>query len=321
MHPETQRSTRQRLAAVSLLVSLIIFGIVAIVLSGKALWGWFPEPSGAPARGVSPQLGLALLSLGMFTATRLPRLSARVVRRLGVAYQLLGAAILAFEAGWHPVEVRPGWFTWLALWILLFPLVVPRAPLRDLVLAAASAAAAPLALLAGAAWRGDPTPGPTEVFLFAHPYGACALLATAPSYAVHRLQLDMAQAKRAWQRLGSYRLVHPLASGGMGEVWYAEHQLLVRPAAVKLIRPETLALDDRRARDEALTRFEVEAQETSLLSSAHTVTIYDFGRTTDGAFFLAMELLEGLDLERLVREHGPLPAGRVVRAPTPAPAP
>jgi serine/threonine-protein kinase len=97
----------------------------------------------------------------------------------------------------------------------------------------------------------------------------------------------------------------------MGEIWRARHRLLIRPAAVKLIRPE--ALGSMPSDPELLTRrFEREARATAALKSPHTVQLYDFGVTDDGTLYYVMELLEGLDLHTLVRRHGPLPAERAI---------
>ena len=118
-----------------------------------------------------------------------------------------------------------------------------------------------------------------------------------------------AEAQSAWQ-LGSYKLINRLGEGGMGEVWRAEHRLLARPAAVKLIRPEVIG---RNETQETLDRrFEREARVTAALRSPHTVMIYDFGATADGAFYYAMELLEGLDLENLITRFGPQCPERVI---------
>ena len=97
----------------------------------------------------------------------------------------------------------------------------------------------------------------------------------------------------------------------MGEVWSAEHTRLGRPAAIKVIRPEKISNDTAR-RAQLLERFEREARATSALTSPHTVEIYDFGRTSDGAFYYAMELLQGYSLDRLVTEEGPVDPARVI---------
>ncbi len=109
--------------------------------------------------------------------------------------------------------------------------------------------------------------------------------------------------------LGLYRLMEKLGQGGMGEVWRARHQLLARPCAVKLIRPELLGESNREA---AIERFQLEARTISRLSSANTVRLYDFGVGETGSFYFVMELLDGMDLASLVLKFGPLPAERVV---------
>ena len=112
------------------------------------------------------------------------------------------------------------------------------------------------------------------------------------------------------RELGSYRLVARLGAGGMGEVWRAEHRLLARSAAIKLIRPE--ALHDPRATEEVHERFRREAQTLASMRSRHTIAIFDYGVTELGVFYYVMELLDGLDLESLVARYGPQPAARVI---------
>jgi serine/threonine-protein kinase len=114
------------------------------------------------------------------------------------------------------------------------------------------------------------------------------------------------------REMGSYQLGELLGRGGMGEVYRASHRMLARPAAIKLIRPEMLGGSDSAAAARAIARFRREAEAAAQLRSSHTVDLYDFGVTEDGTFYLVMELLEGMDLESLVRQHGPLPAARVI---------
>jgi len=112
------------------------------------------------------------------------------------------------------------------------------------------------------------------------------------------------------RELGSYRLVERLGYGGMGEVWRAEHRLLARQAAIKLMRPE--ALRDPLHAPKVRERFRREAQTLAAMRSQHTIALYDYGVTDDGTFFYVMELLDGVDLDRLVRQHGAQPAARVI---------
>ena len=116
---------------------------------------------------------------------------------------------------------------------------------------------------------------------------------------ISRLRRQVAEARQ----LGQYRLRRRIGSGGMGEVYLAEHQLLKRPCAVKLIRPGDVA------DPQALERFEREVRLTATLSHPNTVEIYDYGRTEDGTYYYVMEYLPGLSLAELVERHGPLPPG------------
>ncbi len=109
--------------------------------------------------------------------------------------------------------------------------------------------------------------------------------------------------------LGHYRLMEKLGEGGMGEVWRARHQLLARPCAIKLIRPELLGVGKREA---AVERFRLEAQTIARLTSPNTVRLYDFGVSETGGFYFVMELLSGMDVFSLVQRFGPLPPERVV---------
>jgi serine/threonine-protein kinase len=103
-----------------------------------------------------------------------------------------------------------------------------------------------------------------------------------------------------------------MGKGGKGEVWRARHRLLVRPAAVKLIRRDALRGLTTTTPDRVLRRFAREAQATAQLECPHSIQLYDFGTTRDGSFFYVMELLNGLDLETLVERFGPQPAERCV---------
>lgn len=112
---------------------------------------------------------------------------------------------------------------------------------------------------------------------------------------------------KAPTRIGRYTLEERLAVGGMGEIWRARHDTLLRPAALKVIRP---APGQKTPSGESLERFRREAMITSSLTSPHTVDLFDFG-IEDGTLYLAMELLDGLSLRELVETHGPLPEARV----------
>jgi eukaryotic-like serine/threonine-protein kinase len=112
------------------------------------------------------------------------------------------------------------------------------------------------------------------------------------------------EAQRA-RRLGQYTLDEKIGEGAMGVVYRASHAMLRRPTAIKLLPPTRTGVID-------LQRFEREVQLTAMLTHPNTVAIYDYGRTPDGVFYYAMEFLDGINLEELVRHHGALPSGRVV---------
>lgn len=125
------------------------------------------------------------------------------------------------------------------------------------------------------------------------------------TYGAHIINTARREAFKAKQ-LGQYRLLDRLGGGGMGVVYKAEHVLLKRPCAIKLIKPES------EADATAIAHFEKEVKITARLTHWNTVEIYDYGHTDDGTFYYVMELLPGMSLDELVRDHGPLPPERVV---------
>ena len=170
-----------------------------------------------------------------------------------------------------------------------------------------AAAAWPLAYAANAARGVAPALG-VELVLW-----AClnAALAVATFAAVRNRSAVGSNAGASSDDVGGYHLMSRIGEGGMGEVWKATHKLLAREAAVKLIRPEVLAREGREA-DLAAARFRREARSIAGLQSPHTVYLYDFGVSPDGRFYYVMELLNGMALQTMVREFGPVPPGRAV---------
>jgi serine/threonine-protein kinase len=159
----------------------------------------------------------------------------------------------------------------------------------------------------GLAVGGDPLDASIMIQYFVSPY-ICVVLALLGARVIHRMHTDIRRARE----MGSYRLVEKLGEGGMGEVWKAEHRMLARPAAIKLVRRDDSGSDSSGSGGTHLHRFEREVQATAQLRSPHTVEVYDYGLTEDRTFYYVMELLDGLSLEEFVQEYGPMPAERVV---------
>jgi serine/threonine protein kinase len=132
--------------------------------------------------------------------------------------------------------------------------------------------------------------------------GVTFLASTYGTHVINALREEAFEAKQ----LGQYRLVNLIGAGGMGEVYLAEHQMMKRPVAIKLIRPS------KAADKQALARFEREVRATAKLSHWNTIEIFDYGQTEDGTFYYVMEYLPGLSLADLVDKHGPLPAARAI---------
>jgi eukaryotic-like serine/threonine-protein kinase len=253
---------------------------------------------------------VALLVAAVIGSGRVPL---PTVMRLGLAFEVassygIAAAEFADHTGLDMGRMQG--LSWVAVWIVLFTVVVPTAPRRAVVAALASVSSVPVVIglvIASDATSFRPDPG-QFFFWFVFPY----LLVVGMAYVGSRVVYGLgAEVKRA-RELGSYQLEEKLGQGGMGEVWRARHRMLARPAAIKLIRP--VLGDDARPglSDEAVRRFEREAQVIARLRSPHTVELFDFGVAADGAFYYVMELLEGLDAHTLLRRFGPTPPERAV---------
>jgi serine/threonine-protein kinase len=187
--------------------------------------------------------------------------------------------------------------------IILYGVFIPNTWRRCLLISL-GLALTPLILTPFAASRHAPVQA--EMFFALLDMGTLLALAIAIAvFGSYRIQILEAQAFEA-QQLGQYRLKRRLGAGGMGEVYLAEHLLLRRPCAVKLIRPEQAGDPTN------LHRFEREVQAMATLTHWNTVEIYDYGHADDGTFYYVMEYLPGQNLDNLVACYGPLSPGRAI---------
>jgi serine/threonine-protein kinase len=266
----------------------------------------FPTSPTIPAINLT----VALLSAVVWWAAKSPRISAARIHTVGLFYEVVicaVAATLSYWQGYKDTGLVPT-STWVPAIVIMFPLVVPGPPRRMLAAAILSGAMAPLSLVVlemtgkihtnGGNGYAPAIVGSTFAVAFAY-MGARV---------IYRLGREVAIARA----LGSYQLEEKLGEGGMGEVWRATHRLLARPAAIKLIRPALAGSVSAGVSQEARQRFEREARVIASLRSPHTVNLFDFGISNDGAFYYAMELLDGLDANFLIRQFGPVPAERAV---------
>jgi tRNA A-37 threonylcarbamoyl transferase component Bud32 len=271
------------------------------------------DPRGTQFRVID---GIALFgfatSVALFLYLRTTRRNPRSILDLGLAYMVLMAIDLGVMTHWATgtamtVEPLP-MITWIGPVILITAAILPVEPRKMLVAGFLAASMDPLGMLIGRAagvYRFDSA---LDTLVMHYPNYLLLGVAVVVSGVVTRLGEQVTRARE----MGSYRLGDLLGRGGMGEVYLAHHRMLARPAAIKLIRPEALAGEDRKQAHLAAARFRREAEAAANLKSAHTVQLYDFGLTEDGRHYLVMELLEGTNLDALVRRDGPLPAARVI---------
>ncbi|MBK7396209.1 MAG: serine/threonine protein kinase [Myxococcales bacterium] len=196
-----------------------------------------------------------------------------------------------------------------ALMVVIRAAVIPARPSRTALVTAAAGlpliAVSTLVVLdrqGGLALRGFASS--TDRWLPAIPtlmWGFTVLTCVVISRVVHGLEAEVRQARR----FGQYVLEQKIGEGAMGVVYRATHAMLRRPAAIKLLLRE-------HASEEDLQRFEREVQLTSRLAHPNTISVFDYGRTTDGVFYYVMEYLDGMDLHHLVDRHGPVDPARAI---------
>jgi serine/threonine-protein kinase len=251
------------------------------------------------------------VSLALFFYARKPDRDPRHTLDLGLAYMVFMAVALGLMIHWAaPPAGMPVFpvISWIGAIVLMFSAIVPSTPTKTLIAGLFAVSMNPIGMLISKA-RGIWDFGPaSNAMLMHYPDFLLVGVAVVISFVMTRLGQQVAKARE----MGSYQLGELLGSGGMGEVYKATHRMLARPAAIKLIRPEAMGRGNGAAAQLAVKRFWREAEAAANLRSQHTVELYDFGVMEDQTLYFVMELLDGMDLETLVRRTGPLPAGRVV---------
>ncbi len=239
---------------------------------------------------------------------------------LGLFYEVFGALGIEIDILWWPAlglwppgeAFAVNGISWTCPWIVLFPLIVPATPGKAALAAFSAASIRPLLLLIitaqGGAFSDAGFNAATMIDLILPNY-VCFALAVVGARVVWGYGSHISKARR----MGSYRLVEKIGVGGMGEVWKAEHQMLARPAAIKLILSDPAHDSAAGGKpDLVIHRFEREVQATAELRSPHTVVVYDYGYADNRTFYYVMELLDGVSLQACIEKYGPMPPERVV---------
>ena len=319
---DIQRDGARRLG----IAALIYASAFALMASWGRLFGVVHGHT-TLAEAFGPRFLPAALSityaLGVYLMTRRWRTHPARLLDVGLVFLVISTFGIAFDTNWGTFQVWdqaskavversrvPYGIPTECIWILIYPVLVPNKPAKILVASTIAASMSIVVLwMSQLAGLTDARLSLWNVFVgrFLFTNYACVVIAWIVSRTVYSMGRHLQRA----QEVGQYRLTEKLGEGGMGEVWRAEHQLLARPAAIKLIRPQALGVSTGEA-ERAILRFEREARATAALRNFHTITIYDFGVNDEGAFYYVMELLDGVDLDTMVKEHGPLDAARAI---------
>ena len=308
--PDLLREASKRLGAMSLLGAVL--WILATVFYRLGLRTMTGNPGWGGLHAMDVVAGASVLvSLALFAYTRRSDRDPRFMIDLGLGYIMFTALAIGLHWHWDP---RPaGWvvqpeISWIGALVLMWAAILPSTPAKTLVMGLIAASMNPVGMLVAhsrGTWQFGSV---SDVLVMHYPDFLLVGVAVLVSHVVTRLGQHVAKARE----MGSYELGELLGSGGMGQVFRATHRMLARPAAIKLIRPEMIAPGSGDAAELAVKRFRREAEVAANLRSPHTVELYDFGVTEDQTLYFVMELLDGVNLDELVRQTGPVPAIRAV---------
>ncbi len=263
----------------------------------------------------------SLIFFSMWLVLRIETLSVPAIRTVEAVGVILGSVTTILMGTFIPLQARPD-FIILAAMILMFfarSVWVPSSARRTAILGVAIGI--PMVITMYVRFLGfDVAAYEAVLEEFANvdidvtPHSIATNVATSlavwwalaigTAASASKVFYGLRQQVRDAKQLGQYKLERKLGEGGMGMVFCATHGMLRRPTAVKLLLPE-------KAGEHNLVRFEREVQLTATLTHPNTVTIFDYGRTPDGVFYYAMELLNGATLEAIVDLKLPMPEARI----------
>ena len=302
---ETAGLLRRRLTAVTLALAIILsLAFIGNLIQGIISMMWFR----ALTLVVLGACLVGLRSQRLFSLSQLRRIELVVFGFVVAQVSLMLSARLVEYASQNDLTSVVGIKNlFLAAWcliVMIYGIFVPNTWKRGAIVMV-SIAVIPYLVLALQSWW-----APSVARLLAQekslsPIPLPLIAALVGTYGTYIINSARREAFKTRQ-FGQYQLREKLGSGGMGEVYKAEHVLLKRPCAMKLIKPES------EADVTALERFETEVKATAKLTHPNTIEIYDYGHTEDGTFYYVMELLPGLSLEDLAEGFGPLSPARVV---------
>jgi serine/threonine-protein kinase len=299
---------RERLALVGKTLFLVSFGFYLFLLASMVLVGGAPFLAVVKGPVALGHLAASWTMGLLWLLARRARLSVRSLGTLDAISIVVACGFLSIMTMNDEGQILQVLLA-LTVTVMIRAILVPSRPRRTMVLSALAFLPTVVVCIA----RHNPTallPGFTVDYQKQYMTLNTVLwsvLGTTLATIISRVTYGLRQQVAEANELGQYVLEEKIGGGGMGEVWRARHRLLIRPAAIKLIRPQMSGDPEL-----LLRRFEREARATAALKSPHTVQLYDFGATEDGRLYYVMELLDGLDLDTLVRQYGPLPAERVV---------
>jgi serine/threonine-protein kinase len=294
-------------ARLTVLYKYMFWVFAALLAFLKAMYTAFPTIEPEYNRWVYVVAGVAIALMAFQWRRVLVRAkqNAARLRRLD-AFYTIGVGVVFAAAALIAYDFRPAAYTCLMYQCfaqLTRALIVPSTGRRTAILTSLAFVPTTITAAALALWTDQEVHGPAFFGGYMVVTLVTVLLAWTGSQIIYGLRREANAAKQ----LGQYRLVRRIGSGGLGEVFLADHVTLRRPAALKLLRPDRVGAEN-------VARFEHEVQLTSELTHPNTVAVFDYGRSAGGVFYYAMEYLGGgIDLRKLVRDHGIQPSARVVQ--------